>query len=265
LTTPAWQSYDETGHYTYARYLAVNGRLPPLGTKIDRYDETHQPPLYYVLVALAISGIDVSDNFLPDTKPLGNVYLVELDPRLEGFPYQGTALAIRVGRLVSAVLSTLAVACTYFTVITLFPKRRDIALLATAIHAFWPLFLLLSGAITNDISIGLFASLTLLVSSRLLLIEQPRSRRTTYLGMAGAITGCILSKDSGIAFPWFGLIVVGYTTICDPRRHASFVWRNLLFFVIPLIALLTLATILSDGRTIRQFTTFPMLMKSRPI
>jgi hypothetical protein len=255
VTTPAWQSHDETGHYTYARYLAVNRRLPPPDTKLDRYDEMHQPPLYYVMVALAIAGIDLSDNIQPQTLPPGGPYYVELDARLESFPYQGTALAIHVGRLVSVVLSTLAVACTYLTARALLPRRADIALCATAIHAFWPLFLFLGGAITNDIAISLFGSLSLLAAARLLAQPWPQRRRAAYAALACCIAGGVMSKDSAISLLLFGVLVVVGVLIRDMRNRRPSTWRSVTYFVIPLIILLVASVFVSGGRTIRQFNT----------
>src|SRR5438105_3074924 len=70
LITPLWEAPDEIGHYTYARYIAMHAALPPLGARLSAYNEAHQPPLYYWLVALAISWIDTSDNVQPRFTPL---------------------------------------------------------------------------------------------------------------------------------------------------------------------------------------------------
>ncbi|MFN4293103.1 MAG: hypothetical protein ACK4JD_03135, partial [Thermoflexales bacterium] len=47
LTLPALESYDEPGHYSYARYIARNVRLPTRDERLSEADESHQPPLYY--------------------------------------------------------------------------------------------------------------------------------------------------------------------------------------------------------------------------
>src|SRR6266545_4874554 len=63
--TPLWDSFDEPGHYSYARYIAIHHALPPVGTKLSDYDESHQPPLYYILAAIPMSFVDTSDNAQP--------------------------------------------------------------------------------------------------------------------------------------------------------------------------------------------------------
>src|SRR6266542_118437 len=65
LTTPLWDSFDEPGHYSYARYIAIHHALPPLGAQLSETNESHQPPLYYILVAIPMSFVDTSDDAQP--------------------------------------------------------------------------------------------------------------------------------------------------------------------------------------------------------
>jgi hypothetical protein len=161
LAVPIWEANDEWGHYEFVRYVAREHRLPPPGTKLIEWnDESHQPPLYYLLSGLATSWIDASD----DLKPWKNEYrftpirgISKALPTKEAaiFPYRGTVLSIHVARLVSVLLSTVTVWATYLIGCTAFPTRRDIALGATAINAFWPQFLFIGSMVTNDIMVTL--------------------------------------------------------------------------------------------------------------
>lgn len=257
LTTPLWESYDETGHYSYARYIAVNHALPPLGSTLEPYNESHQPPLYYVLVALPISLVDTSDNAQPRFAVGGGVYVVP-DERIDAFPYHGTALALRLGRMTSVVLSTLCVAITYLTVVTALPRRYDVALLAAALYALWPLTLFLGGTITNDIGMAFFGSLTLLFTVRLWVSPLAGASawrlRLDGAALAFCVAGAIMTKDSAIALLLFGTATVALLII---RLVRAGWWRVALqvalFYVVPLVVLVIAGGFLSEGRSLRQF------------
>jgi hypothetical protein len=254
LTTPLWESFDEPGHYSYARYIAIHRALPPLGTILSETNETHQPPLYYILVALPISLVDTSDDAQPRFTAGGNTFVVA-DEQLNQFPYRGTALAFRLGRMVSVVLSTIAVAMTYLIVRTAFPRRPGMALLATALHAFWPLFLFMGGVITNDIGVSLAGSLTVLFVIRLWAKPPHQTRRWDYLGLMATLIGAILTKDNGLALVLFAALALSGLTLRDLskrqyRRMADLAY----YFAAPLIILFILGTVLTNGRSMRQVT-----------
>lgn len=255
FTIPVWEAHDETGHYSYARYLAQNGgRLPPAGARFDQFDESHQPPLYYWLVALVISGIDTSDNIQPAFNPPWWRLWIQPDPRLASRPWEGTALAVRAGRMVSVALSTLAVGCTFLAARVLFPTRPSLALLGTALHAFWPLFLAIGGVITNDAGIALFGSLTLLVSARIWQRRAEGPARTDLLLLAVCLAGASLTKDSAVALMLSGAGVVAGAVIRAARhKRRRVLLSSAGLFVAPLIALTLAGVALSEGRSLRQF------------
>ncbi|MCL4505540.1 MAG: glycosyltransferase family 39 protein [Chloroflexi bacterium] len=259
MTTPLWESYDETGHYSYARYIARNHALPPLGSTLARYNESHQPPLYYALVALPIILVDTSDDAQPRFAVGGAVYVVP-DERIDAFPYRGTALALRLGRMVSVALSTLCVAITYLTVRTALPRRENVALLAAAVYAFWPLTLFLGGTITNDIGMALFGSLTLLFVVRLWVSPavgmSPWRNRLDSAALACCLAGAVMTKDSAVSLLLYGGAVMALVIARLGRARR---WRTglevALCFVIPLVILVAAGGILSAGRSLRQFST----------
>ena len=258
FVTPVFESYDETGHYSYARYIAINHRLPPLGAQLSAQNESHQPPLYYTFVALAIGGIDMSDDvqaqfiFSPQVtvKPVPQLAFPGC------LPGCGTALAVHVGRLVSVLFSTLTVLCTYLTALTLFPKRKDIALIATTIHAFWPMLLFIGGVLSNDNGIILFISLTLLFAARLLMAppsQSPARRWADAVLFGASLAGATMMKDSAISALLFGGLVLA--VLVGRELHARRYRRLLepLACVVSFVLLAVLGVITSDGRTLRQF------------
>lgn len=254
LNTPLWESYDETGHYSYARFIALNNRLPTLGEKLSDWNESHQPPLYYWLASLPIRLVDVSD----DAKPrltLNRPVFVAPDPQLDAFPYRGTALGIRSARMVSVLLATLAVVMTYACGKTLFPRQPGIALFATAVYAMWPLLLFMGGVVNNDVAVALCGSFVLWQAARVYRRSPAQPVQGTYFALAVGAAGAISSKDNGITLVAFAALVVAADTI---RRIRARGWQSapvtLLSFVVPFLALLVLSIVVTDGRTLRQFS-----------
>jgi hypothetical protein len=215
VTVPAWEAHDEIGHYYFARYLATERRLPTPGTKIiEHNDESHQPPLYYILAALGTAWIDTGDRHSPPDDPqlvlnpfvatdggFGGANAVVHDPAVESFPYRGTILALHATRLVSVALSTLGLVATYGIGRRLFPGSPDLALGATAINAFWPQYLFVGSVVTNDIMVTTCASWFFLFLVRLL-SERPsdeRVRFSDWLGMGLSLGAALMSKNNGLA------------------------------------------------------------------
>ncbi|MCS7061724.1 MAG: phospholipid carrier-dependent glycosyltransferase [Anaerolineae bacterium] len=253
LNTPIWESYDENGHYAYARYIALHRALPLVGRRLTpQFDESHQPPLYYALIAPVIGAVDTSDNLQPRFA-YGLRWGVVPEREIDRFPYRGTALALRLARLVTLVLSSAGVVLTFVAAKTFFPDRMRAALLATAIYAVWPMFLFLSGVISNDPAISLFGSLTLAVAAGLWVTPDPRARRKFYVALAFALAGAALTKDSAIALFLFAGLVVALQLWRDRRLGWSSVRPALTHFLALLAVLCMLAVILSDGRVVRQF------------
>lgn len=213
IVVPLWESYDEWGHYPYIEYIAEEHALPR-ARLTEHNDETHQPPLYYILGALATFWIDTSD----DLERVENQYSVHgggeggmsfyLHLEDERFPYHGTVLAVHVTRLVSVLLSTATVWTTYLVARTLFPGKKALALGAMAINAFWPQFLFLGGVVNNDIMITTSASLVLLFLVRVL-VGKPRP--WDWFGLGLSLGAGLLSKRNGLAL--VPLVVVGLLVV----------------------------------------------------
>ena len=208
IAVPIWEANDEWGHYEFVRYVAREHHLPPPGVKLVKYDETHQPPLYYILCGLITSWIDTSDNLKPTPNafmwtPKGGINKTLPPKEAAIFPYQGTVLSIHMARLVSVLLSTVTIWATYLIGCTVFPGRKEIVLSATAINAFWPQFLFIGSVVTNDIMVILCSSFFLLFLVRIL-IHGPRA--LDMLGLGLCLGGALLSKrNGGVLIPLAGV------------------------------------------------------------
>lgn len=174
VVVPPFEASDEKWHYPMVKYIADHWALPVQvpGVETDWRQEGSQPPLYYFLGAVATFWIDTSD--LPVIRrlnpyadagatPDGNVNLVVHNPALERFPWRGTVLALHIVRLLSVLMGTAAVYLTYCIAREIFPKCPGLALGATAIHAFTPMFVFISASVNNDNLTVLLCNLGLLL------------------------------------------------------------------------------------------------------
>jgi len=201
---PLWEAYDEWGHYPYVQYIATHRALPQGDDLLYMENsEVWQPPLYYILGAVATFWADTSDWHFPEQNKYSKLptamggYNRALHGYDEDFPWRGWVLAAHVVRFVSVLLSTITVGVTYWIGRTLFPARREIAWGAMAINAFWPQFLFIGSVINNDNLVGTFAALVMLFMVRSV-VGPPRwsDRVGLVLGQVGAIA----SKIVGLAF-----------------------------------------------------------------
>lgn len=234
VAVPIWESYDEWGHYSYVGYIATEHALPRIRL-VEHNDETHQPPLYYILGALATFWIDTSD--APEM--IENQYSVHrggegginfyLHLEAESFPYHGTVLAIHITRLVSVLLSTIAVWATYLIGCALFPEEKEIALGAMAVNAFWPQFLFVGSVVTNDIMITTCASLVLLFLVRILIHKR---RALDLFGLGLCLGAGLMSKRNGLVLVPLTLVALAIVITREVRKRkvpVTFLGWGLLF------------------------------------
>lgn len=227
VVTPIFEASDELYHYPYVHYVATEWRLPvqePDNVQLWR-QEGSQPPLYYVLSAVATFWIDTSDfgqrlvtnpqakigvPLAPDNK---NMVVHTADER---FPYRGTTLAVHIIRLLSTLMGAGTVVLTFLVVQEIWPRSTLLPLTAAAVVAFNPMFLFISASVNND-------NLTVLLCTLALWQILCLLRKGTTLGRAvgiGVVVGlAILSKMSA-----FGLApLVAVVIIWDAwQRRSSF-------------------------------------------
>ena len=82
-------------------------------------------------------------------------------------PFEGLSLAVHVGRLVSMLLGLLTLLSVYAAAREVSPQRPIVALIATALVAFQPVFISLTSALTNDAAVICFASLSTWIALRI--------------------------------------------------------------------------------------------------
>ncbi len=190
IVVPPFEASDELWHYPMVKTIADNWALPvqdPENVGPWR-QEGSQPPLYYWIGALATFWIDTSDvNLVRHLNPHadngiatpdGNINLITHHPDAEAFPWEGTALAVHLIRLLSVLMSAATVYLTYRLAIELVPGSPNLALIAAAVNAFTPMFVFISGAINNDNLVIPLCSLALLLMVRILKATKDEQKRT---------------------------------------------------------------------------------------
>ncbi len=172
VVTPLFETPDEVWHYLYVKHIADGGGLPVYaeGVSFAMRQEASQPPLYYLINGWATTWIDTSDasevvQYNPHAaigapSAYGNRNVISHTSR-EGFPYQGTALAAHICRLLSVLMGAGTVLCTYAIARRLFPQPSWLAPAAVAFNAFHAQFIFISASINNDVLTTLLAALCL--------------------------------------------------------------------------------------------------------
>ncbi|MDZ4762969.1 MAG: glycosyltransferase family 39 protein [Chloroflexota bacterium] len=228
VVTPILDASDELWHYPMVKFIADNNfALPvqdPTVTTAWR-QEGSQPPLYYLLAALITRGIDTSDldyirrinphADIGTIPPDGNINMIVHRSDAEAFPYRGTVLAVHVARLFSVILGLGTVIVTYCLALQLFPERPAAILGATAINAFLPMFLFISGSVNNDNLSNLLGNLLTLLIVLLLKRERaPTLRDQVVIGVVAGL-GLLAKLNIGFLLP---LVALAYLVVSIRRR-----------------------------------------------
>lgn len=226
VITPVFEASDEIWHYPFVQYLAAGNGLPiqdPDNVQLWR-QEGSQPPLYYALAALATLWIDTRDLAVvlwlnPHAQiglPVGsdNANLIVHTSR-EAFPYLGTVLAVHLARLLSILFGSLTVWATYGLAREVLPKQPGLAWGASALVAFNPMFLFISGSVNNDNAVNALASLSLWGLA--CLAHGFSWARLISLGVLIGLAS--LSKISGLGLVPLSFVVIGLIAY----RHRSLI------------------------------------------
>lgn len=165
LRNPLGEAPDEPAHMDYARFVAVNQRLPVQCADPCRSDvpgEGHQPPLAYVLAALITYPWIDHGEWVPQPVNPGFVWSdgsngqALIHGTREYWPWQGNILAWRIMRMLSAILITVAVGMVW-----LIAQRfttSDIALAAVALLVITPQTAIVGSTMSNDALLMLLSS-----------------------------------------------------------------------------------------------------------
>jgi len=200
---PAWESYDEDGHFAYARYLAEHHSLvlPASDPQAAQIWEKFQPPLYYDLIAPILSLFDLGPSF---SGPARNPYFANGDAGVNyalhtlenSAAERSIELALAAGRAAGVVISTLSVLPIFWLARQLWPREPGTRWLAVVVYAFWPQFLFVGSMVTNDVLITALSAVALWLAVDLAL-NGLRPRPALALG---AVVGlALVTKLNGAA------------------------------------------------------------------
>ncbi len=233
VTTPLFEASDELWHYPVIQHLVAGNGLPvqhvgQTDANAPWRQEGSQPPLYYAITALITAPFDHSnwrelrrlnihaDMGVPTYD--GNANAILHSPA-EAWPWTRAALAVRIARLVSILMSTATVAFAYRVVRELWSEERGargekrgamtdtpfalrpspFALLRLSTIIFTaciPMFAFISGAINNDNAAVMFSTIGLWWALRLMRTGNLSAKSAL---VAGLITGLgALSKSSAL-------------------------------------------------------------------
>lgn len=214
---PPWEAYDEDGHFAYARYVAVYGHLPQPGDpNAEAIWSRFQPPLYYVVVApvlwlfnLGTIPLDIQLNpfFINGNAGL-NYAIVPQHPT----PAEQTLhLAVRAGRMLSALIGAVSVMVVFATARLIWSAHDRRTWIATALYAVWPQAAFHGGVLTNDVLVSALATplLYLVVDCWRHGLSTPR-----VIGLSGVLLLAIITKLNGL-----GLVVLAAGGLMLGIRH----------------------------------------------
>jgi 4-amino-4-deoxy-L-arabinose transferase-like glycosyltransferase len=247
VANPIYESTDELHHFRYIRYMQEFGELPQQRDDQPRI-QAHHPPLYYLLADLATIWIQPDHPALYE--PVHNPYYgyryweINNDNKnqylhgpAESWPYHGVVLTVHVARWVNVLLGALMVFVTYKIGLTIFARSNDfsrttkvattLAAGATAIVAFNPQFLFMSGAVNNDVIAGLFGSI-LLWQGLIIIRESLTTKRSLWLGIAFGFA-LIAKFNLAFALPLIELALL--ISIWPKRDWHSFIKANAIILV----------------------------------
>ncbi|MFZ9857410.1 MAG: ArnT family glycosyltransferase [Roseiflexaceae bacterium] len=198
LRSPLGEAPDEPAHMDYARFVAVNQRLPVQCANPCRSDvpgEGHQPPLAYLIAAAVTYPWIDHGEWVPQPVNPGFVWSDGTDRQAlihgtrELWPWQGNILAWRIMRMLSAVLITVAVGVVWLIAQRI--STPNIALTAVALLVITPQTAIVGSTMSNDALLMLFSSVAIYQS-----VIVTRRRGMILLGLW---LGCaIITKLSAI-------------------------------------------------------------------
>ena len=213
LSIPAWEANDEMDHVANIEFIVRHKTVYPL--RYGTWHETHQPPLYYWLVArwqraLRIAPFTVA---APETKtgtphgpPPQLIYTHNYTAR-----QRAAAVAVHKLRAVSVLLGLATVILTYAIGI-LSTGRREIALGAAAFVAFLPKFDVVTAAVTNDALVIALCSLAVVLALALRKIAPEQWRRQIAVAalLGGSSGAAIATKLNSIPVVASCIVFAGF-------------------------------------------------------
>jgi 4-amino-4-deoxy-L-arabinose transferase-like glycosyltransferase len=232
---PPWEAHDETGHFAYVNHLVATRSLPDaLGADKGLFDQSHQPPLYYLVASALTFWADRSDALQPAFNHFAldgsnrRGFRIMLRQPAEAFPWQGTVLALHAARATSALLTSLAISLIAASVNLIFGRGSAAALLGTAIAAFNPQVIFIGAMVNNDAMVTAMGALVAYGVVRIACPHPEATCRTQcatrplhFILLGFSLGLAFLSKNSALAL--IGFVALALTFIAWrqgwPARH----------------------------------------------
>ncbi|MFN2286253.1 MAG: ArnT family glycosyltransferase, partial [Anaerolineae bacterium] len=225
LINPLFEAPDEIRHYRYIRKLITERRLPIQGQEEVR-SQSHHPPLYYTLAALASAWVPSphTSTYEHPINPFWGYrnWEVGVDNKLqywhgdaERFPFREGFLAVMIPRWVNVLLGALTVALTYQIGRRVWPDAPALALGSAAVVAFNPQFIYMSAAINNDIIAAACGAAILLLCIRII---QSGADRHTVIWL-GIVYGCALLSKLHLAVAGAPIALALFWEAWERRRE----------------------------------------------
>lgn len=244
VVNPLHEATDELRHYRFVRYIVTYRTLPVQGEGACRF-QSHHPPLFYLLGALATGWIETGRDvcYTPPENPFWayryadvgvdnkNMYLHSPG---EAFPWTGEALAAHIVRAINVLIGAGTVWLTWAAGRAVWPRRRALAAGGAAFVAFNPMFLYMSGAINNDV-IAAFSGAAVLVACLHLLRDEDGLRWQWGL-VLGAVYGLALMSKFNMAA--VALLIALAATWVAWRRGQWRQWLAVGFLTLAVAALI---------------------------
>ena len=204
VAVPPFEKPDEIAHFSYLQLVATQFRIPRQATFDHPFieNESQQPPLYYILVAvpyrIALAlGVPATDLTrwrlnpgyyarMPDGH--GEIQYYAPDPEHMSREDRNTVpLDILLPRLISLLMGAGVVWLTFRIAVLAAPGRKWLPLVAAAGVATLPQFTFVASTVTNDNLSFLWGAATLLACIRAL--RAPAARLARYGVWLGVIVG----------------------------------------------------------------------------
>lgn len=213
--TPAWEANDEVDHVKYVQYI-IEHKTVPFIDAANGY-ESHQPPLYYILIAGWQNLLHIP-SFQPQITPAVEGETPQLNNGLSlGLSHdynklqQQQAVSVHLLRLPSILFGLGTVIFTFFAAME-FQRSVRLAVASALFVALLPKELVVSSVISNDSLVIMLSTLLLLLILKL--NNSPSQLKTKY-GLAAGVVGGLAAITKFNSLPttillFFGFILVSY-------------------------------------------------------
>lgn len=228
---PPFEAADEAAHFLYSHNLLQTAELPVIVPREDLSGgptqvwaiESHQPPLYYALVAALISPTvrDDIDAYLQHNRVIFTLDTVANNPNkwLHSPVHPGgdTLIALWLARSLSIALA-LGTLWLIYQAARQVTRSNALALLALLIASSIPTFVSISASVNNDNLVTLLTTLGVYLLLRIW--AAGRVEQGPMLALALALPAALLAKLTGAALIAlvFGALLAGLLTGHLPRR-----------------------------------------------